>query len=190
MVVVLLGAAVLLISNATQLAIYARRNPELRLSVPAAPFVDMLNSPVWTDRSATVANPTAPECVRVAEGGGLMAYAWMPIMTLAVFIAVQWWAANGALGDAAAWIGASAAGYAVGLAAGAALAGYETGIGALAAEQADVGGLQPRVRRLDRPNEAFRLDETEGPFGPGHLRRRRRARPAAEWSRGRCAGAG
>ena len=34
--------------------------------------------------------------------------------------AVQWWAANGALGRAAAWIGASAVGYAVGLAAGAA----------------------------------------------------------------------
>jgi hypothetical protein len=46
--------------------------------------------------------------------------------------AVQWWAADGALGRAAAWIGASAAGYAVGLAAGAALVGYDTDIGALA----------------------------------------------------------
>jgi hypothetical protein len=35
--------------------------------------------------------------------------------------AVQWWAAKGALGRAAAWIGASAVGYAVGLAAGGAL---------------------------------------------------------------------
>ena len=46
--------------------------------------------------------------------------------------AVQWWAAKGALGRAAAWIGASAVGYAVGLAAGAALVGYETDLGALA----------------------------------------------------------
>ena len=46
--------------------------------------------------------------------------------------AVQWWAAKGALGRPAAWIGASAVGYAVGLAAGAALVGYETDLGALA----------------------------------------------------------
>ena len=46
--------------------------------------------------------------------------------------AVQWWAAKGALGRAAAWIGASAVGYAVGLAAGAALVGYDTDLGSLA----------------------------------------------------------
>ena len=46
--------------------------------------------------------------------------------------AVQWWAADGALGRAAAWIGASTVGYAGGLAAGAALAGYDTNLGALA----------------------------------------------------------
>jgi hypothetical protein len=46
--------------------------------------------------------------------------------------AVQWWAADGALGRPAAWIGASAIGYAVGLAAGAALVGYDTDIGSLA----------------------------------------------------------
>ena len=46
--------------------------------------------------------------------------------------AVQWWAANGALGRAGAWIGSSAVGYAVGLAAGAALVGYDTDLGALA----------------------------------------------------------
>ncbi len=45
--------------------------------------------------------------------------------------AVQWWAARRALGDAVAWIGASAAGYAVGLAAGAALVGFDTQLGAL-----------------------------------------------------------
>jgi Na+/proline symporter len=27
------------------------------------------------------------------QGGGIVAYAWMPIMTLAVFLGVQWWAA-------------------------------------------------------------------------------------------------
>jgi hypothetical protein len=46
--------------------------------------------------------------------------------------AVQWWAAAGALGRPAAWIGASAVGYAVGLAAGAALVGYGTNLGSLA----------------------------------------------------------
>jgi hypothetical protein len=46
--------------------------------------------------------------------------------------AAQWWAADGALGRAAAWIGSSAVGYAVGLAAGAALVGYDTDIGSLA----------------------------------------------------------
>jgi hypothetical protein len=46
--------------------------------------------------------------------------------------AVEWWAAKGALGRPAAWIGASAVGYAVGLAAGAALVGYDTDLAALA----------------------------------------------------------
>jgi hypothetical protein len=53
---------------------------------------------------------------------------------------VQWWAAKGALGRAAAWIGSSAVGYAVGLAAGAALVGYDTDLGDLAAMGA-VSGL-------------------------------------------------
>jgi hypothetical protein len=53
-------------------------------------------------------------------------------LTAAGLAAVQWWAAKGALGRAAAWIGSSAVGYAVGLAAGAALAGYDTDLGALA----------------------------------------------------------
>jgi hypothetical protein len=53
-------------------------------------------------------------------------------LTAAGLAAVQWWAAKGALGRPAPWIGASAVGYAVGLAAGAALVGYETDLGALA----------------------------------------------------------
>jgi hypothetical protein len=53
-------------------------------------------------------------------------------LTAAGLAAVQWWAAKGALGRPAPWIGASAVGYAVGLAAGAALVGYETNLGALA----------------------------------------------------------
>ena len=63
--------------------------------------------------------------------------------------AVQWWAANGALGRAAAWIGASAVGYAVGLAAGAALVGYDTDLASLAAmgfvTGAVLGGAQGLV---------------------------------------------
>jgi hypothetical protein len=53
-------------------------------------------------------------------------------ITAAGLAAVQWWAAKGDLGRPAPWIGAGAAGYAVGLAAGAALVGYDTDLGALA----------------------------------------------------------
>jgi hypothetical protein len=53
-------------------------------------------------------------------------------LTAAGLGAVQWWAAKGALGRPAAWIGAGAVGYAIGLAAGAALVGYDTDLGALA----------------------------------------------------------
>ena len=53
-------------------------------------------------------------------------------LTAAGLAAVQWWAAKGAFGRPAAWIGSSAAGYAAGLAAGASLVGYDTDLGALA----------------------------------------------------------
>jgi hypothetical protein len=53
-------------------------------------------------------------------------------LTAAGLAAAQWWSGKGALGRPAPWIGSSAAGYAVGLAAGAALVGYETDLGALA----------------------------------------------------------
>src|SRR5215203_5167649 len=53
-------------------------------------------------------------------------------ITAAGLAAVEWWAGKGALGRPAPWIGFSAAGYAVGLAAGAALVSYETDLGALA----------------------------------------------------------
>jgi hypothetical protein len=63
--------------------------------------------------------------------------------------AAEWWAAKGALGRAPAWIGASAVGYAGGLAAGAALVGYETDLGALAVmglvSGAALGGAQGLV---------------------------------------------
>src|SRR3954449_7769529 len=53
-------------------------------------------------------------------------------LTGAGLAAVQWWAADGALGRPGAWIGAGGIGYGVGLAAGAALVGYDTGLGDLA----------------------------------------------------------
>ena len=53
-------------------------------------------------------------------------------ITGAGLAAVEWWAGMGALARPAPWIGSSAAGYAVGLAAGAALVSYETDLGALA----------------------------------------------------------
>jgi hypothetical protein len=63
--------------------------------------------------------------------------------------AVEWWAAKGVLGGAAAWISVSAVGYAGGLAAGAALVGYETDLGALAVmglvSGAVLGGAQGLV---------------------------------------------
>jgi hypothetical protein len=63
--------------------------------------------------------------------------------------AVEWWAADGALGRPAAWIGASALGYAGGLALGAALVGYDTDLGALATmglvSGAVLGGAQGSV---------------------------------------------
>jgi hypothetical protein len=51
----------------------------------------------------------------------------------------------GGLGRAAAWIGSSAAGYAVGLAAGAALVGYDTDLGSLAVIGAVLGAAQGLV---------------------------------------------
>jgi hypothetical protein len=52
-------------------------------------------------------------------------------LTGAGVAAVQWWAAKGTLGRPAAWISASTAAYAAGLAAGAALVGYDTDLGSL-----------------------------------------------------------
>jgi hypothetical protein len=46
--------------------------------------------------------------------------------------AVEWWAAEGALGRAVPWIGFSAVAYAVGLATGAELVGHDTDLGSLA----------------------------------------------------------
>jgi hypothetical protein len=70
-------------------------------------------------------------------------------LTGAGLSAVQWWAADGALGRPVAWIGASAVGYAVGLAAGAALVGYGTDLASLAlmglVSGAMLGGAQGLV---------------------------------------------
>jgi hypothetical protein len=45
------------------LAIYARLHPELGLSVSPAPFIDMLGSPVWTDR-----NKSSMAVMQISEG--------------------------------------------------------------------------------------------------------------------------
>jgi hypothetical protein len=70
-------------------------------------------------------------------------------LTAAGLGAVQWWAAKGALGRPAAWIGAGTVGYAVGLAAGAAIVGYDTDLGSLAlmglVSGAVLGGAQGLV---------------------------------------------
>jgi len=71
--------------------------------------------------------------------------------------AVQWWAADGALGRPAAWIGSSAVGYAGGLAMGAALVGYDTNLGALAVmglvSGAALGGAQGLVLARQRDTQ-------------------------------------
>ena len=101
-------------------------------AVPAAP--DRRPFPGWAWVAGGLAFPVAGylgwaisgpvDTVPTALLGGAV--------TGAGLAAVQQWAARGALGGGAAWIGASAAGYAAGLAAGAALVGYDTGVGALA----------------------------------------------------------
>jgi len=55
--------------------------------------------------------------------------------------AAQWLAARDIFGEWPVWVGASAAGYGVGLAAGAALVGYETDLGSLAAMGAVSGAV-------------------------------------------------
>jgi hypothetical protein len=62
-------------------------------------------------------------------------------LTGAGLSAVEWWAAKGALGSAAEWIGVSTVGYAGGLAAGAAIVGYETDLGSLAVMGLVSGGV-------------------------------------------------
>ena len=71
--------------------------------------------------------------------------------------AAQWFAAKQMFGPWPTWVGASAAGYGVGLTAGAALVGYETSLGALAAMGAVSGtalgaaqGLVLRAQAHDR----------------------------------------
>src|SRR5688572_3362373 len=62
--------------------------------------------------------------------------------------AAQWFAAKEMFGQWPRWVGASAVGYGVGLAAGAALVGYETSLGALAAMGAVSGAALGAVQGL------------------------------------------
>ena len=97
--------------------------PSQRRPFPGWPWVAVaLAFPVAGYIGWTIGGPV--DTVAAALVGGALTGAGLG--------AVQWWAAKGALGRPAAWIGASAAGYAAGLAAGAALVGYDTDLGALA----------------------------------------------------------
>jgi hypothetical protein len=87
--------------------------------------------------------------------------------------AVQWWAANGALGRAAAWISASAVGYAGGLAAGAALVGYDTDLGALAVMGLISGAVLGAAQGL-----VLARQDTVGSLCPGRARCRCSSRSA------------
>jgi hypothetical protein len=90
--------------------------------------------PGWSWVTVALAFPVAGYIAWTISGpiDGLVPALLGGALTGAGLAAVQWWAAKGALGRAAVWIGASAAGYAVGLAAGAALVGYDTDVGSLA----------------------------------------------------------
>ncbi len=108
-------------------------HPAGSLDVAASPVKRRL-FPGWRWAAVGLAFPPAGY-LGWAIGGPVDAVAAALIggaLTGAALGAVQWWAADGAFGRAASWIGASAVGYALGLTAGAALAGDDTGLGALA----------------------------------------------------------
>jgi hypothetical protein len=115
----------------------ATEGPQLTAAHPRSPAF-----PGWRWAAVALAFPIAGligwtigghvDAVGAALIGGALTGAGMG--------AAQWLAAKDMFGEWPAWIGASAVGYAVGLAAGAALVGYETDIGSLAAMGAVSGG--------------------------------------------------
>jgi len=101
----------------------SQQAPSERRPFPGWPWVAVaLAFPVAGYIGWTISGPV--DTVAPALIGGAI--------TAAGLAAVQWWAAKGVLGRPGAWICASAAGYAAGLAAGAALVGYHTDLGSLA----------------------------------------------------------
>jgi hypothetical protein len=89
--------------------------------------------PGWRWAAVAVAFPIAGLIGRAA-GGPVDAVGAAVVggtVTGAALGAGQWLAARGALGDATQWIGSSAVGYGLGLAAGAVLVGYDTDHGSL-----------------------------------------------------------
>jgi hypothetical protein len=102
---------------------HSHHTPSPRRTFPGWPWVAVaLAIPIAGYIGWTISGPV--DTVETALIGGAI--------TAAGLAAFQWWAAKGALGRPAAWIGASAAAYAAGLAAGAALVGYDTDLGSLA----------------------------------------------------------
>jgi hypothetical protein len=101
----------------------SHKTPSQRRTFPGWPWVAVaLAIPIAGYIGWTISGPV--DTVEAALLGGAI--------TAAGLAAFQWWAAKGALGRPAAWISASAAAYAAGLAAGAALVGYDTDLGSLA----------------------------------------------------------
>jgi hypothetical protein len=136
-----------------------KRDPGRHMSERAAPMPgdsaqnpsEQRRFPGWRWVAVAVAFPIAGY-IGWKVGGRVDAVAAALVggaLTGAGLGAVEWWAAKGALGRPAAWIGASAVGYAVGLAAGAALVGYDTDLGSLAlmglVSGAVLGGAQGLV---------------------------------------------
>ena len=110
--------------------------PALAEVLPRTPSTDRRRAvgfPGWVWITVAFAFPVAGYVGGAVSGpvDGLGAALVGGAITGAGIGAVQWWAAKGALGHPGAWIGASTAGYALGLAAGAALVGYDTDLGSL-----------------------------------------------------------
>jgi len=99
--------------------------------------------PGWSWAAVALAFPVAGLIGRAAAGdvdavgaaliGGALTGAGLGL--------AQWLAARDMFGEWPVWVGASAVGYGVGLAAGAALVGYDTGLGSLAAMGAVSGAM-------------------------------------------------
>ena len=72
------------------IALYAREHPDLKLTVPSAPFIDMLNSPVWTDR-----NKSSFAVMELSESRDPVLFAELRARALPALIEMARWKSEG-----------------------------------------------------------------------------------------------